>query len=152
MGNPESSIRSELSRMLSRSELTQPRHGFYEIPSQKAAREQKGSSSPDTVHVPLVSLTASAGDGTAVLSEEVSAYLAYQQQSLRRETGTDPSRIRIIIGGGSSMMPTVMPGDRLMVEVLDSPQLEDSKIYIWRTIWGDTAVKRAHLKGPRVII
>lgn len=104
------------------------------------------------VHIPLVSVTASAGNGSAVVQEEVASFLTYDRAAIRRETGVDPARIRFMVAGGTSMQPTIHPGDQLMVEMIDGSGLEDSKVYIWRTVWGDIAVKRAHLRGRKVIV
>lgn len=64
-----------------------------------------------------VNVIAGAGGGAAVELERVKARWAFPTDWLIREFRVDPSQVRLITVGGDSMVPTIMPGDKVLIHL-----------------------------------
>lgn len=99
-------------------------------------------SASEFVMLPLASVSASAGPGEEAFHEEVAGYVGYSRTQMRRETGMDPAQMVILVISGSSMLPTLTPGDRLIVARYQGEPIFDGAIYVLRNRYGGVMVKR----------
>ena len=93
------------------------------------------------VLIPLVSVRASAGSGEVPYREEIEEYVSFNQAALSREVGVSPSRLVVLRVSGSSMEPTLRPGEAVMVALSDSEEPIDSAIYVLR-VYDALMIKR----------
>ncbi|QHD48463.1 S24 family peptidase [Vreelandella aquamarina] len=109
---------------------------------------EKGTSSAD-YRIPILAVTASAGHGAVVLSEETTAYMEVPRAVLRA-IGIEPSpHLRIISTRGDSMMGTLGHGDFAIIDV-SVREMQDDGVYIFQ-LDGQVHVKRLqHLPGNRI--
>lgn len=83
------------------------------------------------VRIPQVTVETECGDGAAHVGfEEVEGYVVYPEWQIRQEFGVEPSRVKEIRTRGSSMEPTIMPGQRLFVALWDGQPLQDGLVYV----------------------
>ena len=84
--------------------------------------------------IPLASVSASAGDGTEVFEEEIADYISYNRSWIQQQIGIDPDRLAVISVTGTSMHPTLLPGDRLLVARHNGEPIRDSAAYVLRHV------------------
>ena len=70
----------------------------------------------DYVLLPLYSVQGSAGDGGLNGPEEVEDLLAFKREWITRELRASPEALSLIYVQGESMVPTLNPGDVILVE------------------------------------
>ena len=102
--------------------------------------------------VPEVVLEPSAGPGTdeEVEVEEVQGDTLLPDTFIRREYGVSPERLRTIRVRGSSMEPTIRPGQRLLVALVPPAQaLQDGLVYVFAGP-GGVQIKRLFLEPGHV--
>ena len=81
------------------------------------AGEDEEAAPGDFVKVPVYDVVAAAGDGALVIDEKQVAEIGFDGDWLRREIGVPVERLAIIRAVGNSIEPTIMNGDRLLVEI-----------------------------------
>lgn len=95
----------------------------------KAGAAGRGSG---MVMVPYMNAMASAGPGTVVFDERISARLAFRNDWLRELTGGSPAGLSIIAVKGDSMSPTLSDGDDILVDANDGAERLRDGIYVLR--------------------
>ncbi len=87
-------------------------------PGGGAWREVTISTNVDDTYVlvPLYNVSGGAGEGNLVHTEEVEDLLAFKQDWIARELRTSPENLSLIHVQGESMMPTLNPGDVILIE------------------------------------
>lgn len=99
---------------------------------------------PDAlVHIPLVTVRASAGPGEEAYEERVARFVSYDRAQLVRDTGvSDPRRLSIVTVTGNSMEPTLRPGDRVLVAFQNGEPIHDGAVYVFVNRYSGVIVKR----------
>ncbi|ONF95755.1 S24 family peptidase [Sphingomonas jeddahensis] len=92
-----------------------------------------------TIAVPYLTVAASAGRGVAAAQERTIRHEAFAAPMLR-DAGISPAEASLIDATGESMLPTIHPGDRLLVDRSDV-KLAAAGIYVVRRS-DDLLVKR----------
>lgn len=91
-----------------------------------------GSRVDDTyVLLPLYGVQGGAGDGTMVDTEEVEDLLAFKREWITRELRSTPDDLSLIYVRGESMVPTLSPGDVILIERSHGAAVSDG-IYVIR--------------------
>ena len=103
-----------------------------------------GQGGVDRVMIPLASVSASAGDGADPFEAEIADYISYNRSWIQRQIGIDPARLAVISVTGTSMQPTLLPGDRLLVARHNGEPIRDSATYVLRHRYTGVSVKRLH--------
>jgi len=154
VGGSDAAVRNELSRMVERGQIERERYGYYVLPGVSPEVRDSASStySTDLVAVPLASVTASAGPGSEPFTEEVAGYVAYNRAQLRRDTGTSPDQLVVLIATGNSMQPVIYPGDRMLVAIQPGGQVIDACVYVWQNQYDGLMVKRAQWSNGYLLI
>jgi len=102
--------------------------------------EERAGPGGDYVLIPLYEVRGSAGDGHLVSGEEVEDLLAFKRAWIARELRTRPEALALIHVQGESMVPTLNPGDVILLELNEGRQAGDG-VFVIRM--GDTLlVKR----------
>lgn len=150
----ESVARNALSQLKKQGRVERVSRGRYVLPARANAtsthagmirRAPAGKAEVgQVVDVPLVSVRAAAGDGEEVFQEEVVRFVSYDRTSLIRELGVRPEDLVIITVTGNSMVPTLAPGDRILVEIYRGGPVVDGGIYVFRGNYNGVLVKRVH--------
>lgn len=145
-----SSVKSTLSRLVQSGHLDRVAYGYYAMPSATHANGVSPTFSEPggddlRVYIPLVSAHVSAGPGSDVWQPEIEEYITVSESVIKRETGVSSSRLVAFIAVGTSMVPTIMPGDRLIVARANGEPVIDRAVYVWRSRYDGMAVKRAVL-------
>jgi phage repressor protein C with HTH and peptisase S24 domain len=96
------------------------------------------------VLVPRYDVAASMGHGAVIHSEQVVDHLAFREEWVRTELGTNPSNLILISAIGDSMEPTLRAGDLLLIDRSGAGVKQDA-IYAFSTN-GELRVKRMQLK------
>jgi SOS-response transcriptional repressor LexA len=103
------------------------------------------SAGTSTVSLPLLSISARAGDESAVWDTQVRSYMTIDSRILRSQTGADPSRMAVMSVSGDSMEPQLRPGDQVViVRHTDGEPVVEGVVYVWRSAHRGVIVKRAH--------
>ena len=153
-------VRQELSNMAREGTVIRPHTGVYELPegpmpadSTRALKESppalKGAQEAearetDLVYIPLASVRANGGQGELPVSTEIEAYLALDRAAVRRELAVNPDRLVMVPVSGDSMRPTLYPGDRVLVHLLDAFHIVDGSIYVFARRDYGVVIKRAY--------
>lgn len=144
-----SGVRNALRALADTGAIDRPKHGYYSLPRHTPLAEDAATSYPSVppglVMIPLATFRASAGPGSDVMDTEFDSYCAMDRATLRQMTAVDPGRLLIIVAAGTSMVPTIFPGDRLLVSRLVDEPLISHAIYVWRSRYAGMVVKRAVL-------
>lgn len=114
--------------------------------------EPSGSPPDDLVQIQSVSVDVAAGEGAPDDQLEVveESGLWLPAWWIRQEYGVTPDRVRLVRAQGNSMMPTIYPGQRLLVALLpEAHALRDGLIYIFHSP-GGIQVKRLLLEPDHV--
>jgi phage repressor protein C with HTH and peptisase S24 domain len=90
-----------------------------------------GGAESDYVLVPLYGVQGGAGEGATVHGEEVEDLLAFKREWITRELRTRPERLALIHVRGESMVPTLAPGDVILVERNHGATVSDG-VYVIR--------------------
>lgn len=77
------------------------------------------------VLLPLYAVQGSAGSGQIVESEEVEDHLAFKRDWITRELRAKPDNLLLIHVQGESMVPTLNPGDVILMERYDRLSVSD---------------------------
>ncbi|MFD1787776.1 helix-turn-helix transcriptional regulator [Sphingomonas floccifaciens] len=85
--------------------------GFFGVPDSHLG----GAEQPAIVRVPRLAVSVSAGPGRLVTSEATVASAGYAAEDLAR-LGIDATNAAILDVRGDSMLPTLMDGDRILVD------------------------------------
>jgi phage repressor protein C with HTH and peptisase S24 domain len=94
--------------------------------------------------VPRYDVAASMGNGSVIHSEQVVDHLAFREEWVRTELGTNPKNLILISAIGDSMEPTLRAGDLLLIDRNNEGVKQDA-IYAFSTN-GELRVKRMQLK------
>ncbi len=98
-------------------------------PAQRPSIESLSADQDDEfVKLPLYDVEASCGGGSLIHSEQIVDYLAFKSAWVRFELGADPQRLALIRASGDSMLPTVVAGDLLLLD-LSIDRVEHDAIY-----------------------
>lgn len=115
-----------------------PEAGTATLGLAEGANEPLGSG---FVMIPRYDVTASAGHGSFAEMEAVLDYMAFREEFVRRTLRVDPARLALITAVGDSMLPTISPGDLLLID-RSVDRIVDDAIYV--------LVKRGELVVKRV--
>ncbi len=110
---------------------------------EEAQSEEGGTRKPSLAHLPLASVRAAAGEGEEPFHSEVVSYVAYDRAQLRRDTGVAPERLVVMPVAGSSMLPTLLPGERVLVARYEGEPIIDGAIYVFNRRYQGVMIKRA---------
>ncbi len=83
------------------------------------------------VLLPLYSVQGGAGEGAVVNTEEVEDLLAFKREWITRELRSSPDDLSLIYVRGESMVPTLNPGDVILIERSRGAPVSDG-IYVIR--------------------
>lgn len=83
----------------------------------------------DYILVPRYCVEVSAGGGSLVDSEQVVDHLAFKTQWIRSTMALNPSDIFLVSAVGDSMIPTIAPGDLLLVDK-SQRDVRDDAVYV----------------------
>ena len=86
----------------------------------------------ELVHVPVLSVEASAGHGALAEMESKCAQFGFDEKWLRRLTASKAASLSIIGVHGDSMEPTLHDGDEVMVDLGDGQSRLRDGIYVLR--------------------
>jgi len=75
------------------------------------------SAGEDLVLVPRHDVAGSCGNGALIHSEQIVDYLAFRREWVSK-IAVDPSRLALIEAAGDSMMPTINPGDLMLLDLM----------------------------------
>lgn len=120
----------------------------YIVTGERAAR---GPALPDFMMVPRYDLSASAGHGALIASEQIVDYLAFKSEWVRNALGIAQKDLALISVKGDSMQPTLTDGDLVLIDI-SRKMVEDSGVYVIHL--SDTLmVKRVqrHLDGTLTV-
>lgn len=96
------------------------------------------------VLVPRYDVAASMGNGTVIHSEQIVDHLAFREEWVRTELGTNPKHLVLVSAIGDSMEPTLRAGDLLLID-RNSEGVKQDAVYAFATN-GELRVKRMQLK------
>lgn len=103
-------------------------------------------------YIQLVNVTASAGHGALVLSEDNAGVIAFQREYLRSTWFVNPSELFCMPVNGESMEPTIKSGEFLLVSKGEQHVKPSDGIFVVR-LEGNIMVKRLQpLPGNRMKI
>jgi phage repressor protein C with HTH and peptisase S24 domain len=86
----------------------------------------------ELVHVPVLSVEASAGPGSLAELEAKTSQFGFEEKWLKRLTASKASSLSIIQVVGDSMEPTLSDGDEVMVDLADGQNRLRDGIYVLR--------------------
>ena len=96
------------------------------------APERRSGPVVELVHVPVLSVEASAGHGALAEMEAKCAQFGFDEKWLRRLTASKATSLSIIGVHGDSMEPTLHDGDEVMVDLGDGQSRLRDGIYVLR--------------------
>jgi phage repressor protein C with HTH and peptisase S24 domain len=89
---------------------------FLSKEDEPSAGQRTGEDEGGYVHVPRYQVSASAGNGAIVVSEQIVDYLKFSGDWLKSYLGLSPDRLALISVIGDSMSPTYNDGDLILVD------------------------------------
>lgn len=93
----------------------------------------------DFAYIPLYDVSAGAGNGRAVTSEDMTGHFAVDRRWFH-EIGLDPKQCTMLQSHGNSMVPTIAEGSPMIID-MSVTELLDGMIYVIN-LHGDLLVKR----------
>jgi len=139
-----STVRAALKALAEAGIIVRPGHGYYSLPRFREEITERAHP-PSLCVLPLASVRAVTGSAMSPFEEQLSEYCAIDGPYLRRITGVAPERLVVLVASGTSMVPTIMPGDHLLVaEWLGEPIISHT-VYLWRSRFDGITIKRAIL-------
>lgn len=115
--------------------------GTYSTPDQPRLLDRVSDLPEDYSLVPLYDVSASAGHGAVVESEQVIDYLAFKRDWLRAELNATAGDLYLIEVDGESMEPTLRPGDIILIDRRNAGNVPRDGVYVLR-LNGSLLVKR----------
>jgi SOS-response transcriptional repressor LexA len=104
-----------------------------------------GGRSRSSVSLPLLSISAQAGEKSSVWDTQVRSYMTIDTRILRSQTGADPERMAVMSVSGDSMEPQLRAGDQVViVRHSDGEPVVEGVVYVWRSAHRGVIIKRAH--------
>jgi phage repressor protein C with HTH and peptisase S24 domain len=103
-----------------------------EVPEHWLGGEAGVAASAHLVAVPLLDLGASAGGGAVAGEEVAAAVMAFDPAWLRRLTQAGADELGILRVEGDSMIPTLHPGDDILVDRSDAAERMRDGLYLLR--------------------
>ena len=154
---------SELSRLIGRNLAYLQQFARRGTPRRLAERDRQvlaqflgideallgGPAREGTVAVPYLTVSASAGGGRVAAEERAIRHEEFTARMLR-DAGLSAGNASLIDAVGDSMVPTILPGDRLLVDGGDV-QLVPAGIYVVRR-GEDLLVKRVRRDGTAIFL
>jgi phage repressor protein C with HTH and peptisase S24 domain len=101
------------------------------LPRAGAVREPAQRLDDAYVLLPLYGVHGGAGEGAVVNTEDVEDLLAFKREWITRELRSSPDDLSLIYVRGESMVPTLSPGDVILVERNHAATVSDG-IYVIR--------------------
>lgn len=105
---------------------------FFGVDEKVLGAPERRSPVVELVHVPVLSVEASAGHGALAEMESKCAQMGFDEKWLRRLTSSKASSLSIIGVHGDSMEPTLHDGDEVMVDLGDGQSRLRDGIYVLR--------------------
>lgn len=116
-------------------------HGPYAAPTGALSPAMVRELPEDYSLVPLYDVSASAGHGALVESEQVIDYLVFKREWLRSELHATEGDLYLIEVDGESMEPTLRPGDIILIDRRNAGNIPRDGVYVLR-LNGSLLVKR----------
>lgn len=105
---------------------------FFGVDEKVLGAPERRSPVVELVHVPVLSVEASAGHGALAERESKCSQFGFDEKWLRRLTASKASSLSIIGVHGDSMEPTLHDGDEVMVDLGDGQSRLRDGIYVLR--------------------
>ncbi len=102
------------------------------VPEHLLGGEASQTASANLVAVPLLDLRASAGSGSVGDDERAIAHMAFDPAWLRRLTQAGADELGLLRVEGDSMIPTLQPGDDILVDRSDAAERIRDGLYLLR--------------------
>lgn len=124
--------------------------GAYPLAEGLQTADMTGELGEGFVHVPRYKVSASAGGGALIHSEQIVDHLAFRADWVKMALGVPVSSLALINVTGDSMEPTLSNGDLILIDT-SVVSVDDSGVYVLR-FDGKLKVKRLHSKADSVDI
>lgn len=102
------------------------------------------------VQVPRYAISAAAGGGALVHSEQIVDHIAFKADWLKQQLGLNPAQAAVISVIGDSMEPCLADGDLILIDT-SVTRVENNAIYVIQ-VEGDLLVKRIQKKIDGTVI
>lgn len=123
--------------------LTDQASGYGESAVEYAADDT------DIYRVPMLAVEVVAGESFDITTEHVTGYIPFSVEYCYQRFGLHPRHVRVVTITGTSMLPTLKPGDLVAMAVVqpDEPPRDDHVFVLFGPIpWGGTLVKRLRFR------
>lgn len=117
-GKDASTTSDLLSGLVEKEAVVRVRKGWYDLPKQAGSESEEATGGP-LVSIPLFSIRTGAEGSNLALEEEMSEYVSYDREQLRRETAVSPDQLAVLLISGTGMKPTLRPGEKALVACTD---------------------------------
>lgn len=105
----------------------------------------------DFTLVPRYAVSASAGAGLEVISEQIVDHLAFRTEWLKAAMGLEPKKLALITARGDSMEPAIGDGDLMLLDLRELRTLDPS-VYVVRVDQSLVAKRLQRLTDGRIRI
>lgn len=109
--------------------LTGEGEPFTKNQKQSLAVLHKPPSETELIWIPELDVSAGAGTKLGFADENIVDYIPLTKNEVVKLT-TQPALLHVITAKGTSMIPTIQPGDKLLVEHIKNSNIHDNEIYI----------------------
>jgi phage repressor protein C with HTH and peptisase S24 domain len=117
-----------------------------EIDPADAARRLELAEELDAVLLPEVEVSYSMGGGSVIEDWPVVRQVPFSRSWLRNLTASPPTELIVARGQGDSMMPTILDGDLVIIDLADrTPRQQDR---IWAMSYGGWGMIKRLRQGP----